>query len=154
MIRSNVFNLAALLGLGAVVAGEITLHRRVILFEGTVAMLIAAVCLAVVLGGPGPEVGLLASVAVLVPYPIVSGISAQRLGTLGLPQAWVRWLSGQRVDPALQAACLSRHQLGVAERVGEQRDPLVGGHQGDREVAGVAPTHEPELALGPLNREG
>jgi cation:H+ antiporter len=98
VIGSNVFNLAALLGLGAVVAGEITLHRRVILFEGTVAMLIAALCLAVVLGGPGPEVGLLACVAVLVPYLIVSGISAQRLGTLGLPRAWVRWLSGAVVE--------------------------------------------------------
>ena len=72
VIGSNVFNLAALLGLGAVVAGEITLHRRVIIFEGTVAMLIAAVCLGVVLGGPGPGVGLLAAVAVLVPYVIVS----------------------------------------------------------------------------------
>ena len=56
VIGSNVFNLAALLGLGAVVAGEITLHRRVIILEGTVAMLIAAVCLGVVLGGPGPGV--------------------------------------------------------------------------------------------------
>ncbi len=107
VIGSNVFNLAALLGLGAVVAGEITLHRRVIIFEGTVAMLIAAVCLGVVLGGPGPGVGLLAAVAVLVPYVIVSGVSLQRLGTLGLPKAWVRWLSDavveeeQELEPAI-----------------------------------------------------
>ena len=38
VIGSNVFNLAALLGLGAVVAGSILLHRRVILFEGAVAL--------------------------------------------------------------------------------------------------------------------
>jgi cation:H+ antiporter len=93
VIGSNVFNLAALLGLGAVVAGEITLHRRVIILEGTVAMLIAAVCLGVVLGGPGPGVGLFAAVAVLVPYMIVSGVSPERLGGLGLPRAWARWLS-------------------------------------------------------------
>src|SRR5271156_2019346 len=72
VIGSNVFNLAALLGLGAVVAGEIRLHRRVIVLEGTVAILIAVVCLSVVLAGPGPGVGLLAGVAVLVPYVIVS----------------------------------------------------------------------------------
>src|SRR5450631_4087377 len=94
VIGSNVFNLAALLGLGAVVAGEITLHRRVIILEGTVAVLIAVVCLAVVLGGPGPGVGLLAAVAVLVPYLVVSGVSPQRLADLGLPRSWTGWLSG------------------------------------------------------------
>jgi cation:H+ antiporter len=54
VIGSNVFNLAALLGLGAVVAGEIKLHPRVILLEGTVAITVATICLGVVLGGPGP----------------------------------------------------------------------------------------------------
>src|SRR5215831_8086431 len=34
IIGSNVFNLAALLGLGAVVAGGIALHRRVVLLGG------------------------------------------------------------------------------------------------------------------------
>ena len=59
VIGSNVFNLAVLLGLGAVVAGGIELHRRVIVMEGAVAMVIAAVCLSVVLGGPWPGAGLL-----------------------------------------------------------------------------------------------
>jgi cation:H+ antiporter len=98
VIGSNVFNLAALLGLSAVVAGEVTLDRRVIIFEGTVAMVIAAVCLGVVLGGPGPGFGLLAAVAVLVPYVIVSGVDSQRLGRFGLPQAWVHWLSDAVVE--------------------------------------------------------
>ncbi len=107
VIGSNVFNLAALLGLGAVVAGEIKLHRRVILLEGTVAMLIATVCLGVVLGGPGPGVGLLAAVAVLVPYLLVSGVSTERLGDFGFPRAWARWLSEavaeeeQELEPAI-----------------------------------------------------
>jgi cation:H+ antiporter len=107
VIGSNVFNLAALLGLSAVVAGEIRLHRRVIVLEGTVAMLIATVCLGVVLGGPGPGIGLLAAACVLVPYLLVSGLSPQRLGRFGLPQAWVRWLSEavgeeeQELEPAI-----------------------------------------------------
>jgi cation:H+ antiporter len=37
IIGSNVFNLAALLGLGAVVAGSISLHRRVVILGGVVA---------------------------------------------------------------------------------------------------------------------
>ena len=107
VIGSNVFNLAALLGLGAVVAGEIILHPRVILLEGTVAITIATICLGVVLGGPTPGVGLLAAVAVLVPYLIVSGLSPHRLTSLGLPRSWSAWLSGaiaeeeQELEPAI-----------------------------------------------------
>jgi hypothetical protein len=66
----------------------------VIIFEGAVAMVIATVCLGVVLGGPGPGVGLFAAIAVLVPYLVVSGVSPSRLAGLGLPQSWAAWLSG------------------------------------------------------------
>src|ERR1700678_4072259 len=38
VIGSNVFNLAALLGLGAVVAGRIGLHRKVVLLGGVIAL--------------------------------------------------------------------------------------------------------------------
>jgi cation:H+ antiporter len=107
VIGSNVFNLAALLGVSAIVAGEIRLHRRVILLEGTVALLIATVCLGVVLGGPGPGVGLLVSACVLVPYLVVSGVSPRKLRSLRLPAAWVRWLAeavveeGEELEPAI-----------------------------------------------------
>src|SRR6266704_1502223 len=48
ILGSNVFNLAALLGLGAVVAGRIGLHRKVVLLGGTVAVWVAAVSLLMV----------------------------------------------------------------------------------------------------------
>ena len=38
VLGSNVFNLAALLGLGAVVAGRIGLHRKVVVLGGAVAL--------------------------------------------------------------------------------------------------------------------
>lgn len=120
VIGSNVFNLAALLGLSAVVAGEITLHRRVILLEGTVAMVIATVCLGVVVGGPGPGIGLLVAVAVLVPYLIVSAVSPARLRHLGLRPAWARWLSEavveeeQELDPAIHPPPAGARDVTVA----------------------------------------
>ena len=43
VLGSNVFNLAALLGLGAVVAGRIWLHRRVVALSGLIALWIALV---------------------------------------------------------------------------------------------------------------
>src|SRR5262245_38098820 len=45
VIGSNVFNLAALIGLGAIVAGIIRLHRRVVVLGGVFALPIALVCL-------------------------------------------------------------------------------------------------------------
>jgi cation:H+ antiporter len=107
VIGSNVFNLAALLGVAAVVAGEIGLHRRVIVLEGLVAMVIAVVCLAVTLGGPGPGVGLLVTVVALIPYLVVSGVSPERLSRFRLPRAWVSLLTdaiaqeGEELLPAI-----------------------------------------------------
>ena len=62
-------------------------------------------------------------------------------------------LLGQGVDPFVQAACLAGHQLWVAEGVGEQRDPLVGGHELFCQFGGVATAQEPELILCPLDWE-
>ncbi|MGH9917357.1 MAG: hypothetical protein ACRD6W_00580, partial [Nitrososphaerales archaeon] len=45
VIGSNVFNLAALLGLGALVAGGIAIHRRVVVLAGAVALWVALAAL-------------------------------------------------------------------------------------------------------------
>jgi cation:H+ antiporter len=75
VLGSNVFNLAALLGLGAVVAGRIGLHRRVVALTGTVAVWVAVVCVLVVMGTVAPPVGLVLAAAVLVLYAVVLGTS-------------------------------------------------------------------------------
>lgn len=80
-IGSNVFNLAALLGLSALVAGQIRLHRRVIILSGAVAIWIAAACIAVVTGAIPPLAGLGAALAVFAPYMLVLGAPRDRLGT-------------------------------------------------------------------------
>ncbi len=90
VIGSNVFNLAALLGLGALVAGRIVLHRRVLAFEGLVAVVIAGICMAVVVGGVSAAVGVLACASVLIPYVAVSSGSANQRW---LPAAWREWLT-------------------------------------------------------------
>ena len=93
VIGSNVFNLAALLGLAAIVAGQIALHRRVVLFSGAVGAWIAAICLLAVLGVLTPPAGLLAIAAVLVPYLIVLGMRPRQLARLPVSRAWTRWLT-------------------------------------------------------------
>jgi cation:H+ antiporter len=93
VIGSNVFNLAALLGLSAVVAGRIALHRRVIELGGAVALWTAVACLLVVVGVLPAAVGLLAVLAVIVPYLATLGMGLRRIGRLRLPNSWAGWLA-------------------------------------------------------------
>ncbi len=92
IIGSNVFNLAALLGLGAVVAGRIGLHRKVVLLGGTVAMCVAGVCLAVVAGLVPPAAGCLLGLLVVALYGVALGASDRGLARLRLPRRWIAWL--------------------------------------------------------------
>jgi cation:H+ antiporter len=93
VLGSNVFNLAALLGVSALVAGNIALDRRVIELEGVVALWIAAVCVVVVVGLISPVLGLAAVLVVFVPYLAVLGVPHERLRRLGLPRSWADWLT-------------------------------------------------------------
>jgi len=92
VIGSNVFNLAALLGLAAVVAGWIGLHRRVVVLSGVPAVWVAAVCLLTVAAVVAPVAGLALAAVVLVPYVAVLGMRRAQLERLRLPARWVRWL--------------------------------------------------------------
>jgi cation:H+ antiporter len=93
VIGSNVFNLAALLGLGAVVAGRIALHRKVIALGGVVGAWVAVVCLVMVLGLIPAGAGLAAVLAALVPYLIVLGAGRARLARIPLARRWETWLA-------------------------------------------------------------
>jgi cation:H+ antiporter len=92
VIGSNVFNLAALLGLAAVVAGWVGFHRRVVLLAGVPAVWIAAVCLLTVAAVVAPAAGLALTAVALVPYVAVLGMRRARMERLRLPTGWVQWL--------------------------------------------------------------
>jgi cation:H+ antiporter len=119
VIGSNVFNLAALLGLAAVVAGEIALHRRVIVLSGAVALWVALVCLAVVIGVFSPAVGLAMVLAALVPYVAILGMRRDRLGRMGLPAGWVSWLRAAIREEELEL------ETTIHPRRGRARDAVV-----------------------------
>jgi len=116
VIGSNVFNLAALLGLAALLAGRIAMHRRVIELSGGVALWLAATCLLVVVGTLSPAAGLAAAGAVMVPYLAVLGLGLERLARLRLPRSWSWWLTAAVREEELE--------LGVAihPRRGRARD--------------------------------
>jgi len=92
VLGSNVFNLAALLGLGAVVAGRIGLHRKVVALGGAVAMWVAVVCLAVVAGVLPVTAGLALALVILILYLVLLGTEGRNIGRLGLLRRCAVWL--------------------------------------------------------------
>ncbi len=93
LLGSNVFNLAALLGLSALVAGRIVLHRRVVILEGVVGLWVAAVTVALTAGWLAPAAGLGLVLALVVPYLVLSALTPVRRRQLALPASWRDWLA-------------------------------------------------------------
>jgi cation:H+ antiporter len=112
VIGSNVFNLAALLGIGAVVAGFISLHRKVVLLGGAVAIWVALVCLVTVNGAIGPAVGLVGVLVVLVPYVLILGLRRTTLDRLPLPGRWTAWMASAVDEEELELVVAIRPPRG------------------------------------------
>ncbi len=92
VIGSNVFNLAALLGLSALVAGRIALHRRVIELGGGVAIWVGLVSVAAVVGWIPAVVALVLAIVAMASYVIVLAVGPQGLEHSRLPRPWITWL--------------------------------------------------------------
>ncbi len=92
VLGSNVFNLAALLGLGAIVARRVQLHRKVVAFEGVTATWVALVSVVVVSARVGAGAGLVLALVIVVPYVVASASSAVTLLRLRVPRRAVAWL--------------------------------------------------------------
>jgi cation:H+ antiporter len=113
VVGSNVFNLAALLGLSAVVAGRIAFHRRVVLLGGVPGVWIAAVCLVTVAGVVRPWAGLVLAAVVLVPYGVLLGLRQARLEGLRLPARWRAWLVAAVHDEEAELTAAIRPEPGT-----------------------------------------
>ena len=120
-LGSNVFNLAALLGLSALIAGRIALHRRSILLEGSVGLWIALVGLAVVVGLLSAIVGLVLALAAFVPYVAYSAPPAASRPRVNLPGSWSAWLARALAEEELEL------EVAIHPRRGDAKDAVVAG---------------------------
>ena len=71
VLGSNAFNLAAMIGLGALVAGTVRIGRRALAIEGVVGLLAVVLAAGIIFERLAPALGLLGLGAVLVPYLIL-----------------------------------------------------------------------------------
>lgn len=91
VVGSNVFNLAALLGLPAIVAGTVAIHRHGLVFNGAVALVVTGIGAALVLGAIGAVPALILLLVVFGPYVVVLSLSIGHLRRL-LPDGRVERL--------------------------------------------------------------
>ena len=121
VLGSNAFNIAALLGLGAVVAGRITLHRRVVVVEGTVGVAVAAAGLLAVAGVIDTPAALAAVLVAVGAYVLVgAGTSVAALRRVWLPRRLAVWLrraiveEEQELRPAIHPLPPRRFDFAIA----------------------------------------
>lgn len=110
IVGSNVFNLAAMLGLTAVVAGAIRLRREALTVEGVVGLLVVLIATGVVLDVLPAGAGIVLVAAVLAPYLVLLAAGPRVARRLPLPE---------RVDRGLARALGEREHWGHHERVDE-----------------------------------
>jgi cation:H+ antiporter len=77
LVGSNGFNLAAMIGLSALLTGHVRLTRHDLLLEGTVGLLVTVVAGALLLGWLSPGVAAGSSALVLIPYLVLVLASAR-----------------------------------------------------------------------------
>jgi cation:H+ antiporter len=85
VVGSNVFNLAALLGVSALIAGRVRIHRHGLLLNGGVAVVVTIIGAFVALDFLSGGVGLILAVVVLAPYVVLSALHEQARSRLPAP---------------------------------------------------------------------
>jgi cation:H+ antiporter len=78
VLGSNVFNVAAMIGLGVLLCGRIRVRRRALAFEGAVGIAATLIVGALILNLLGPWVTIVLLVAVIVPYLALLGRFGER----------------------------------------------------------------------------
>ncbi len=85
VLGSNLFNLAALLGLSAVIAGKINVSRPTLLLHGTVSVLLTLIASALVLRLLGAAWALALLLVLFVPYAALLVLRPRQIHSLPLP---------------------------------------------------------------------
>ncbi len=123
VLGSNIFNLAALLGLGAVLAGRVRVHRQGLILDGGVAVLCTLVVAGLARGLLTPLAAMALLAVLFVPYCLALGASPRRLMRLPLPGRLGRLLA--------LAVSEVDHEVAEDPRVGAAAGPWGPGRAGD-----------------------
>jgi cation:H+ antiporter len=87
VVGSNIFNLAALLGLSALVSGKVAVARKTLVWNGSIALLVLLVVIAQLYGWVGGGWALALIAVIMVPYVTITAIPPRTL-------AWITYRLG------------------------------------------------------------
>lgn len=93
VIGSNIFNLAGLLGLSALVAGRVTIGRQGLWLNGGISLIVSIMLLALIMQWISVWTSLMLMALVLVPYVALTALHPLQIGKLKLPFAMKQFLS-------------------------------------------------------------
>jgi cation:H+ antiporter len=93
VLGSNLFNLAMLLGLSAVLAGRVRMRRPGLLLDGTAALFTLLVVAALLLGLFTPVLTMALLAVLLIPYVLLVGLHPRQVDRLPLPDGLARLLA-------------------------------------------------------------
>jgi cation:H+ antiporter len=108
VLGSNVFNLAAMIGMSGVLVGRVVIRREVLLVEGLVAMAIAGLAAALVLGGLSAVGATALMTAVLIPYLILLALGPAPFRRLPFSSRFTRRLAAE-LDEAYRPRRTAEH---------------------------------------------
>jgi cation:H+ antiporter len=103
VLGSNIFNLAGLLGISALIAGRVSIGRQGLWFNGGTSLFVSAVVIALVMQWISVWFSLVLLILVLVPYVALTAMQPQQIEELILPFAIKRFL-GVAIGHTHQAA--------------------------------------------------
>jgi cation:H+ antiporter len=114
ILGSNLFNLAALLGFSAVVAGRVSFRRILLALDGAVALWATMVVGAMLLLGLAPVVALVLVLAVFLFYLFLLAAEPHRVDHLPLPRHTRHWLAAAArvIHGDLERTALARDSWG------------------------------------------
>ena len=93
VIGSNLFNLAGLMGLGAIIAGRLRLRRSVTAFNGAISLLATGIIVLLVLHRFSAPLAISLLGAMTVLYAIALSVRAARIRPLPLPGRTADWIA-------------------------------------------------------------
>ena len=85
IIGSNIFNLAALLGITALIAGRLPIKRQALVFNGAVSVIVTLILVLLIFRFISPLVSIFLLAFLMAPYAIVSGLKSAQIKQLRLP---------------------------------------------------------------------
>ena len=160
IVGSNAFNLAAMVGLSALLAGRVRVRRSTLIVEGGVGLAVTAIVTALLLGALSGVLAVALLAGVLVPY-LALVIGGPRLATrLRLPRALDRVIAGAVAEGEHRAAPHSGAHFATHRQISLMALDLlliVSGSVGMVQAAlslgdrwGIRPALVGVLVLGPL----